>query len=97
MVCVIRLNTNWIGLFTNEGILEPVTWSEWATPIVPVLKKDGSVRLCGNFKITLNPNLNVQQYPLPRIDDISTTLSGGKRFSKIDLKQAYLQMVMDDK
>ena len=81
----------------NEGILEPVNWSEWATPIVPVLKKDGSVRLCGDFKITLNPNLNVQQYPLPKIDDILTTLTGGKRFSKIDLKQAYLHMVMDDK
>ena len=44
----------------NDGIIEPVSWSDWATPIVPVLKKNGSVRLCGDFKVTVNPVLNVE-------------------------------------
>ena len=78
------------------GIVSKVQWSEWATPIVPVMKPNGSVRLCGDFKATLNPHLKVDQHPLPRVEDVFATLAGGQRFTKIDLKQAYLQMEMDD-
>ena len=79
----------------KDGILTKVNWSEWATPVVPVIK-NGNVRLCGDFKQTINPVLHVQQYPLPRIDDIFASLGGGKKFSKIDLRQAYLQMEMEE-
>ncbi|XP_048775178.2 uncharacterized protein K02A2.6-like [Ostrea edulis] len=79
-----------------EGTLTKVQHSEWATPIVPVLKKNGSVRICGDFKVTLNPVLNVDQYPLPKIDDIFANINGGSHFSKIDLKQAYLQLPVDE-
>ena len=82
----------------DGGIIVPVDNSEWATPIVPVLKKDGNnVRICGDFKVTVNPQLAVDQYPLPRIEDIFASLSGGKKFSKIDLKHAYLQLEVDEK
>ena len=80
----------------NDSILTKIDWSEWATPIVSVPKKDGSVRLCGDFKVTLNNQLKVDQYPLPRVDDVFASLAGGQRFTKIDLRQAYLQMEMDD-
>ena len=80
----------------NDGILTKVDWSEWATPVVPVIKKNGNVRLCGDFKQTINPVLHVQQYLLPRIDAIFASLGGGKKFSKIDLRQAYLQMEMEE-
>ena len=80
----------------REGIVTKVDWSEWATPIVPVPKPNGSVRLCGDFKSTLNPHLKVPQHPLPRVEDVFASLAGGQHFSKIDLRQAYLQMEMDD-
>ena len=76
----------------RENIITPVTWSEWATPVVVVPKVDGSVRLCGDFKVTVNPALNIQ----PRIEDILATLGGSTVFSKIDLQSAYLQMELDD-
>ena len=80
----------------QDGILTKVSHSDWATPVVPIPKKDGSVRICGDFKVTVNPQLKVDQYPLPRIDDIFASLGGGKHFSKIDLRSAYLQMEMDN-
>ena len=76
----------------SEGILSKVEWSDWATPIVPVPKQDGSIRICGDCKGTINPALQAEQYPLPRIEDIFANLAGGKKFSKIDLRQAYHQL-----
>ncbi|XP_058857712.1 uncharacterized protein K02A2.6-like [Acipenser ruthenus] len=86
-----------LDALVKDGVLEPVSVSEWVTPIVPVLKKDGSIRICGDFKVTLNPVLSVEQYPLPHIDDLFAGLAGGQKFSKIDLCQAYLQMHVDGK
>ena len=80
----------------SEGILSKVEWSDWATPIVPVPKQDGSVRICGDFKGTINPALQAEQYPLPRIEDIFANLAGGKKFSKIDLRQAYHQIELEE-
>lgn len=55
----------------KRGIIERVRVSDWATPIVPVPKSDGSVRICGDYKITLNPGLHVDQYPMPTPEDLS--------------------------
>ncbi|XP_011858092.1 PREDICTED: uncharacterized protein LOC105555676 [Vollenhovia emeryi] len=76
----------------QAGILEKVESSRWATPIVPVLKKNGQIRICGDFSVTVNPLLVVDEHPLPTIDELFASMTGGKIFSKIDLKQAYLQL-----
>ena len=80
----------------KQGILSKVQHSEWATPVVPVLKQSGDVRLCGDSKITLNPVLQAQQYTLPRVEDIFANLGSGQKFSKIDLRQAYLQLPLNE-
>ena len=38
----------------KQGVIESLESSEWATPLVPVMKKDGSLRLCGDYRITAN-------------------------------------------
>ena len=60
--------------------------------MVLVLKAEGTIRLCVNHKVTINSQLEVDHYPLPKPDDIFATLAEGKWFSKIDLKHAYQQL-----
>ncbi|XP_037574536.1 uncharacterized protein LOC119456791 [Dermacentor silvarum] len=80
----------------REGILVPVKTSEWATPIVPGLKRDGSVRICGDFKVTINPVATVEKYPLPQIENLWSALCRGQKFTKLDLRDAYQQLVLQD-
>ncbi|XP_044755016.1 uncharacterized protein LOC123313970 [Coccinella septempunctata] len=75
------------------GVIEPVDYSPWGTPVVPVIKKDGSVRLCGDFKVTLNPHIEIDKYPLPRIEQLFASLQGGEHFTKLDLANAYTQLM----
>ena len=76
----------------SKGIISPVKHSAWAAPVVPVVKKNGRVRLCGDYKLTINQASPTETYPLPHFDDLLAALSGGKFFSKLDLKNAYLQL-----
>ena len=80
----------------QQGIIEPVQFSEWVAPIVPVLKQNGDIRICGDYKLTVNAVAKLDTYPLPRIEDLFTSLSGGKYFSKLDLAQAYPQLPLDE-
>ena len=81
-----------LGHLQKEGIIEPVEFSDWAAPIVPVLKSDGQVRICGDYKLTVNQAAKLDGYPIPRIDDLDTILNGGQTFMKLDLSSAYLQL-----
>jgi len=78
------------------GIIYPVNHSEWASPTVNVPKTGGSIRMCGDYKVTVNRYLDVEQYPLPTAEDIFATMAGGKVFSKIDLANAYQQLELDE-
>ena len=79
----------------RQGVLTPVAFSDWAAPIVPVLKKDGSVRICGDYRLTVNQAAKLETYPLPKIDDLLTFLAGGKTFTKLDLAHAYQQVELE--
>ena len=57
-----------------------------------VTKKDGDIRICADFKMTINPHLHMKTFPLPTPDEVFTTLSNDESFTKLDLAQAYKQM-----
>ena len=76
----------------SEAILRPVESSQWAAPIVLVWKADGTVRLCGDYKVTINPYLESNPYPMPNPKDLFATLAGGAIFSRLDMKHAYQQL-----
>ncbi|XP_064463517.1 uncharacterized protein K02A2.6-like [Ornithodoros turicata] len=77
----------------KEGILKRVSHSEWATPLVCVPKKDGQgLRLCGDYKITINPVLKTDHYPLPHPEELFAKLVGGNVFCVLDLAAAYQQV-----
>ena len=73
-----------------------VSYSEWASPIVVVPKADGQIRICGDVKSTINPFIHTEQYPLPGADELFQKMQGGKLFSNLGLKTAYLQMELDE-
>ena len=80
----------------SQGIIEPIAFSEWAAPIVPVLKADKtSVRICGDFKLTVNRVAKLDRYPIPKVYDLFSSLAGGRYFTKLDLSQAYLQIGLE--
>ncbi len=80
----------------NEGIISRVKNSDFATPLVPVIKEKG-LRLCGDFKSTINKLIEDDIHPIPKIDEIFVKLNGGKIFSKIDMNKAYHQCELDEK
>lgn len=73
----------------RNSILKPVTHSDWAAPIVVVPKKDGKFRVCEDYNVVVNQTSEVDQYPLPKREDPFATLAGRKKYSKLDLSQAY--------
>ena len=79
----------------NQGVITPVQFSEWAMPIVPVVKSDGTVRVCGDYKLTANKVSKTEMYPLPKIKELFASLPGGQTFSKLDLSHAYLQVPLE--
>ena len=80
----------------KDGILEKVSHSDWASPIVTVPKKDGKYRICGDYKVTINQALDIDQYPLPNPKEIFASLAGGQKFTKLDLSQAYQQLLLEE-
>ncbi|KAJ9557882.1 hypothetical protein OSB04_012496 [Centaurea solstitialis] len=76
----------------DKGFIRPST-SPWGAPILFVKKKDGSMRMCIDYR-ELNKLTVKNRYPLPRIDDIFDQLQGAAWFSKIDLRSGYHQMMV---
>ncbi|KAG7583880.1 Ribonuclease H-like superfamily [Arabidopsis suecica] len=77
----------------DEGFIRPSS-SPWGAPVLFVKKKDGSFRLCIDYR-GLNKIMVKNKYPLPRIDELLDQLGGAKWFSKIDLASGYHQIPIE--
>ena len=60
----------------QQGVLKKVDYSNWAAPIDAVAKKNGSVRICADFKTGLNEALEMHGHPLPTPDEIFVINTG---------------------
>ncbi|KAL0537688.1 hypothetical protein IC582_026673 [Cucumis melo] len=78
----------------DKGFIRPSV-SPWGVPVLFVKKKDGSMRLCIDYR-ELNKVTVKNRYPLPRIDDLFDQLQGATVFSKIDLRSGYHQLRIKD-
>ncbi|XP_018855499.2 uncharacterized protein K02A2.6-like, partial [Juglans regia] len=79
----------------DKGFIQPST-SPWGAPVLFVKKKDGTLRMCIDYR-ELNKVTIKNKYPLPRIDDLFDQLQGAAVFSKIDLRSGYYQLRIRDK
>ena len=79
----------------KNDVLEAVNIALCAFPTVNIVKPNGHIRICGDFK-PLNRIMVVDQYPIPIPAEMFSSLAGGKMFSKIDLKDAYNQLRVDE-
>ena len=80
----------------RDDIIAPISYSKWAAPVVPVLKPNGTIRVCGDYKVTVNKAVKLDSYPIPKLEDLFSSLAGGKVFSKLDMSQAYCQLKLQD-
>ena len=74
----------------EKGYIRPSS-SPWGSPVLFVRKKDGSLRMCIDYR-SLNEVTIKNKYPLPRINDLFDQLQGAKYFSKIDPRSGYYQL-----
>src|SRR6476469_6825807 len=78
----------------DKGFIRPST-SPYGAPILFVKKKDGSMRMCVDYRM-LNKITVKNRYPLPRIDELLDRLHGAKYFSKLYLTSGYYQIRIKD-
>ena len=69
---------------------------EWACPTVNVMKPHGTLRICGDYSLTVNKCMKLVKDPLPSVEDVIARVGDAKVFSKIDLESAYLQLPLDE-
>ena len=86
-----------IDRLVKLGIYQPLSSSKLPAPIVPVFKPDGSIRICGDYKQTVNKIASCDKYPVLKTEDIFAILHGGEKFTKLDLSRAYQQLLLSPK
>ncbi|GFO38321.1 transposon ty3-i Gag-Pol polyprotein [Plakobranchus ocellatus] len=75
-----------------NGIVKTI----WATPFVPVPKKDGAVRICNDYEVTVNRQIEQNRCPLASIEDIALNLARGEKFTELDFSHAWTPLELHD-
>lgn len=81
----------------KDGVITPIEVSEWASPVVIVVKKDKGIRMVVDCKVSINKLIVPNTYPLPVPQDLFASLSGSKVFCSLDLAGAYTQLRLSKK
>ena len=82
----------------KKGIWVPTKFNAYGTPVVPIRKallpgqQKAKLRVCGDYSVTVNPQLEKHRHPIPLPEDLMQKLSGGYYFTKVDLADAYNQI-----
>ncbi|XP_044731858.1 uncharacterized protein K02A2.6-like [Chrysoperla carnea] len=80
----------------KQGIIEKSNYCQWGSPLVVVPKPGNQgVRICADYKISINPLLLDNRYPIPRVEDLFNKLRGGNYFCVLDIHKAYLHVELD--
>ena len=91
----LRQKVEELNRLENLGVVKKAHWSNWVSPIVCVPKKDGSIHISGDFKLSVNLVVLDSPYSLPDTKDIFATLGSGTVSSKTDLSNAHQQMELN--
>ena len=75
-------------------MIEKVTHSDWAAPFVVIHKSDGTLRIYGNYKVTINQFLDVDAYSLPKPEDLMVSLTEGKKFTMIVISHQHTSICL---
>lgn len=80
----------------TQGIITKTETSDWGSPLVVIPKSDGGVRLCVDYKVAVNPQLEEAHSPIPKIETVLNNLRNSRYFCTLDLFKAYLHVLVDD-
>lgn len=89
---------NHLNELLKRDIIERVDYAKWASPLVVVAKPNKKdIRVCMDGSRTVNPFIETHHYPLPLIDELLVNKAGAKRFTVLDLKGAYQQLIVSER
>ncbi|XP_039306772.1 uncharacterized protein K02A2.6-like [Solenopsis invicta] len=80
----------------KSGLYKKVDYSEWASTTHVVTKKNGKIRITGNYKPTLNPRIIIDEHPIPRAESIFNQMRGATTFCHLDITDAYSHLPVDE-
>lgn len=80
----------------RAGLFEKVEYSEWASSTHVVTKKNGKIRITGNYKPTLNPRMIIDEHPIPKVEMILNKMDNAKLFCHLDITDAYSHLTITD-